>query len=68
LLYRIAAPFMRKPSKVAESLAEILINTNLVNGGVYNIKREKKELPEIEPAVLNHFWNDSYTKIEPFLR
>ncbi len=59
---------MRKPAKVAGVLADILINTNVVNGGVYNIKREKKELPEIEPAVLNHFWNDSYAKIEPFLK
>jgi len=66
-LYRIAAPFMRKPSKISGVLADILTDFSITSGTLYNVKKEKKELPFIEPSVLEAFWSASYEKIELFL-
>jgi retinol dehydrogenase-12 len=66
-LYRIAAPFMRKPSEVAGVLADFLTDLSISSGTLYNVKKEKKDIPLIEASVLEAFWNESYAKIERFL-
>jgi NAD(P)-dependent dehydrogenase (short-subunit alcohol dehydrogenase family) len=67
LLYRIAALFMRNPSKVAEAIAEIISETNFTNGTVYDIRKRNLPLPDIDPTVSDEFWSNCYEKINDFL-
>jgi NAD(P)-dependent dehydrogenase (short-subunit alcohol dehydrogenase family) len=66
-LYRIAAPFMRKPSTVATALSEILDKKNLLNGTLYNLKKRTTYLPEPDSSIIETFWADCYEKIGIYL-
>jgi NAD(P)-dependent dehydrogenase (short-subunit alcohol dehydrogenase family) len=66
-LYRIAAPFMRKPSTVATSLSEILDENNLLNGALYNLKKRTTYLSEPDSSVIETFWADCDEKIGIYL-
>lgn len=66
-LYRIAAPFMRRSSKVAKVLFEILTNKELTNGAVYNIRRREKPVRELNSTLKDEFWKVNYDLIAPFL-
>jgi len=67
LLYRVAAPFMRNPSKAAEAIAEIIRGYNFNNGAVYNSRRRNYQLPEIDSSVSDEFWRNCYEKIDEYL-
>lgn len=66
-LYGIAAPFMRKPSKVAGVLAEIIIKNNFINGTVYNIRKKKTRLQEVDISEADRFLKNCYKKLDPYL-
>src|SRR4030042_2088806 len=66
-LYHIAAPFMRRPSRVANVLAEILTENKFANGGIYNIRKRARSLKVISPAALDSFWEECYSMIRPYL-
>jgi len=59
-LYRIAAPFMRRPSSVAAVLADILTNSQFSNGAVYNIRKRIKLLKEISMTSIEDFMERCY--------
>jgi NAD(P)-dependent dehydrogenase (short-subunit alcohol dehydrogenase family) len=63
VLYKIASPFMRKPSKVAEVLSEILIKDNISSGAIYNIRKNISYLPEMDSSVTDSFWKECYDRI-----
>ena len=67
ILYWIAAPFMRKPSKVAGVLAEIITRKDISGNVIYNINGRIKQIPFTERGITETFWNESYEKIRPFL-
>jgi NAD(P)-dependent dehydrogenase (short-subunit alcohol dehydrogenase family) len=67
-LYMIAAPCMRKPERVANILAELLISHDISNGAIYNIRKKIKNISAADPAVIDHFWKGVYNKIDPFLK
>jgi NAD(P)-dependent dehydrogenase (short-subunit alcohol dehydrogenase family) len=66
-LYRIASPFMRKPSKVAAGLVKIITAENLSCKVIYDIKGRVKPVPENDKAIRDAFWADCQEKINPFL-
>jgi NAD(P)-dependent dehydrogenase (short-subunit alcohol dehydrogenase family) len=66
-LYRIAAPFMRRPSKIAKVLFEILTGMELTTGAVYNIRKKKKHLRKFKTSLTDAFWKENYDIIAPFL-
>jgi NAD(P)-dependent dehydrogenase (short-subunit alcohol dehydrogenase family) len=66
--YRIAAPFMKSPVKVANRLAEILENNNLVNGSIYNLRKRPEAVPAIDRTIYDLFWKDCYRHLERFLQ
>lgn len=66
-LYRVAAPFMRKPSRVAEILFGILASPDITGGVVYNLKKRFVSLPGPEPSLANAFWKDCYEKIAHYI-
>lgn len=67
-LYKVAAPFMRNPVKVAECYADLIEREDLVNGTIYKISRKKRSVPLKESQAVDMFWKSCYQMIEPFLK
>jgi NAD(P)-dependent dehydrogenase (short-subunit alcohol dehydrogenase family) len=67
-MYRIASPFMRNPSKVAQILAEIIQQQKIFNGAVYRSKNSFKTMDYIDKETIDEFMTESYSKIQSYLR
>lgn len=67
-LYKVAAPFMRNPVKVASSYADLIEREDLVNGAIYRTGRKKGSVPLKENQAVDIFWKSCYQMIEPFLK
>jgi NAD(P)-dependent dehydrogenase (short-subunit alcohol dehydrogenase family) len=67
LLYRIAAPFMRKPGRIACRFGELTEREDLVNGAVYKSGKRKGSLPVADFQTVSSFWQQCIKIIEPFL-
>jgi len=66
-LYRIAAPFMRSPVKVASRFVEVLKREDLADGAVYRSGRRKGRLPVAETKAVRIFWKECEKIIEPYV-
>ena len=66
-LYKIAAPFMRGPGKVAKSLCGILSNRIFVDNVIYNIKAEIKPIPFTDSGQATALFTDCEKKLAGFL-
>ncbi|MFH0842813.1 MAG: SDR family NAD(P)-dependent oxidoreductase [Bacteroidota bacterium] len=66
-LYRIAAPFMRRPSGVARVLGEIMTEQDLVSGAMYGIRKKVRTPKDKDPALVEIFWNECYSFISEYL-
>ncbi len=66
-MYRIGAPFMRNPAKVARRLAELIETGEALNGNIYDFRKRIRQMPVIEPEVNDLFWKQCYDKIRDFL-
>lgn len=66
-LYRIAAPFMRSPAKVARILKGILDSNNIDAGKIYNLRKKAFSLPVSDNGSEEVFWDCCLEKIRPFL-
>ena len=66
-LYRIAAPFMRSPAKVAAGLAQLLLDDNTVNGVIYDRRKRLRSVPEFDKSREESFIDSCYDLIGPFL-
>lgn len=66
-MYRIAAPFMRNPEKVAARFGEVIAREDLVNGAVYRSRKGKGKLPVTENQAVNSFYKECNKIIEPFV-
>ena len=67
LLYRIAAPFMRSPERVAGVLSDILTGKEIEPGVIYNIRKVTNKIPQPDPAVSDNFWSECHKFIEPYI-
>jgi retinol dehydrogenase-12 len=67
VLYRIAAPFMRSPEKVANVLSLLIQGNEITNGSIYDIKTRKKLFPEIDSLAEDRFWNDCSNLLRQYL-
>ncbi len=54
-LYRVAAPFMRKPSSVAAVLYELLEDRDCQGGVIYNIRKKSRSIKEISTIPFEDF-------------
>ena len=68
MMYRIAAPFMRNPKKVAVRFGEVIKREDLVNGAVYRSGKGKGRFPVAENQAVNSFWKECNKIIEPYVR
>ena len=66
-MYRIASPFMRSPGKVAKILYEILIEKDVENGKIYDIKKHIRQIPVRDEKEKVVFRKACYDIIDPFL-
>ncbi len=66
-LYRIAAPFMRKPSKVAKVLADILTGPDFSSGVIFDIRKRIRYMKDINPVTIKTFWEECYKMLKPYL-
>jgi NAD(P)-dependent dehydrogenase (short-subunit alcohol dehydrogenase family) len=57
-LYKVASPFMRRPVKVAEVLAGLIMSNDLHNGRIYDIKKRIRYLNETDSLSEDRFWGD----------
>lgn len=67
VLYRIAAPFMRSPGKVAKVMVELMLEENVVNGMIYDKLKRRRSIPEIDKSQKSAFADTCYTLLDPFL-
>jgi NAD(P)-dependent dehydrogenase (short-subunit alcohol dehydrogenase family) len=67
-MYRIAAPFMRSPAKVARVMTEIILNTDYVDGMIYDITRRQEAAPMIEKSHMATLIGRCHELIDPYLR
>ena len=68
MMYRIAAPFMRNPKKVAVRFGEVIKREDLVNGAVYRSGKGKGRFPVAENQAVNSFWKECNKIIDPYVR
>lgn len=66
-LYKIAAPFMRSPVKVAEILFQLLKEEELMNGIIYDIRKRSRQLPEAFQSEKEAFQEACYNLIAPYI-
>jgi retinol dehydrogenase-12 len=67
ILYRIAAPFMRSPEKVALRFSEVLKREDLSDGAVYRSGKGKGSLPDAETKAVKAFWKECDKIIAPYV-
>jgi len=66
-MYRIAAPFMRSPEKVASRFGEVLKREDLADGAVYRSRKGRGRLPVAETNAVRIFWKECEKIIEPYV-
>ena len=55
-LYGIAAPFMRNPAKVAESISEMMVNQGFSDGRIFSIRKKPEHMPVYDQFLIDTFW------------
>jgi NAD(P)-dependent dehydrogenase (short-subunit alcohol dehydrogenase family) len=65
-LYTIAAPFMKKPGRVAGNIFNVL-NSNPVNLAIYSGKEKMRFMKKSYLADSEAFWQDCYKILNPYL-
>jgi NAD(P)-dependent dehydrogenase (short-subunit alcohol dehydrogenase family) len=66
-MYRIGAPFMRKPEKIANALVTILEENKFVNGKIYRGKSNSKELKNMDQHKVDNLIAACNSKIEKYI-
>jgi NAD(P)-dependent dehydrogenase (short-subunit alcohol dehydrogenase family) len=67
LLYRVAAPFMSKPRKIARRFIKIIGNKDLINGAIYKSGKRIGVIPFTEVHGADIFWHECYKKIGAYM-
>lgn len=67
-MYRIAAPFMRNPLRVAKVLLDLSLQDGIESGAIYDISKIKSSLPAVNRSQADQFIHRCYELIDPFMR
>ena len=68
IIYQVGVRILRKPVKQAITLSEILSESDLNNGAVYDVRKRIHRMPEPELSVREAFWDSTMRQIDQFLR
>jgi NAD(P)-dependent dehydrogenase (short-subunit alcohol dehydrogenase family) len=67
ILYRVAAPFMSNPRKIAGRFYKIIRKKDLINGAIYKPGKRNGVIPDTDVNDAEIFWHECYKKIEPYM-
>jgi NAD(P)-dependent dehydrogenase (short-subunit alcohol dehydrogenase family) len=67
MMYRVGAPFMKRPEKTARRIGELLEKEDLNNGLIYKSIHGRKSIPRTENQAEQIFWQNCYRMIESYL-
>ena len=67
-LYGVAAPFMRDPAKVAESIFEMMVNQGFSDGRIFNIRKKPEHIPVYDQNLIDAFWTSMNEMTEQYLK
>ncbi len=67
-MYRIAAPFMKSPARVARVLSELLLDDMPEDGLIYDISKMKRAVPPIDKSQKEALFRRCHELIDPYLR
>lgn len=67
-MYRIAAPFMRSPVKVAKVMKDLMLDNNTESCQIYDILKRHRSIPEIDRPLKEAFINSCYKLTDHFIR
>ena len=68
IIYMTGVRFLRKPTKPAVILSDILTESDITNGAVYDVRKRIRILPEPESGISESFWSDAIKELDQFLR
>jgi NAD(P)-dependent dehydrogenase (short-subunit alcohol dehydrogenase family) len=68
VMYRIGAPFMRNPAKVANRIGELIESNNLIDGSVYDFRYRMRTIREAGKTAEARFWEECYGLIGKYLQ
>jgi NAD(P)-dependent dehydrogenase (short-subunit alcohol dehydrogenase family) len=68
LLYRIAAPLMRNPAKVAGSIFEMMNNPAFSGGKIYNFRKIPENIPAFNQHLTDVFWVRIHEIVKQYLK
>jgi retinol dehydrogenase 12 len=68
LLYGVAAPFMRNPAKVAESIFEMMVNQGFSDGRIFTIRKKSEPIPVYDQHLIDAFWIGMNEITEKYLK
>ena len=66
-LYQIAAPFMRNAVKVARIFSEMLVDEEVNNGMILDVRKRIRAVPVIDQGRKEAFRKTCYDLIDPFI-
>jgi len=67
VMYRIGAPFMRSPAKVAYRIGELIENKNITDGSIYDYRNRVRSIPQTITTAEARFWDECYRLIGKYL-
>jgi NAD(P)-dependent dehydrogenase (short-subunit alcohol dehydrogenase family) len=67
IMYRLAAPFMRNPEKIAGRFYEVLSKADLISGAIYRSGKRTGVIPRIDGKAAEIFLQECYKKIGQYL-
>ena len=66
-MYRLAAPFMRNPERIAGRFYEVMSKADLINGAIYKSGKRPGVIPGIDSKAADVFMGECYKKIGQYL-
>ncbi len=67
IIYETGVKILRKPTRPAVILSEILTGSDIKDGAVYDIRKKIRKLPEPDTELTETFWEGTIRDIEQFL-
>jgi|WetSurMetagenome_2_1015567.scaffolds.fasta_scaffold06131_6 NAD(P)-dependent dehydrogenase (short-subunit alcohol dehydrogenase family) len=67
IMYKIAAPFMRNPAKIAGKLADLIEDNSVLSGSIYTSRKKPAPVPSMESLTAELFWKDCYKDLQKYL-
>jgi NAD(P)-dependent dehydrogenase (short-subunit alcohol dehydrogenase family) len=55
-LYGVAAPVMRNPARISESIYEMMVDQGFSDGRIFNIRKKPEHIPVYDQNLIDDFW------------